>query len=148
MVMAPLLQRYSDYLDVLDEHVQKQPPASDESYVDLLSPAEAVDLCIIRDAIVDLALDSAQRREIDRLDELLIKHARVVAENLPPSPVSRPADHWWWHLEQGAQVRQQASPNAAGGPSEAPDGSRMSRLPARVKRRWARRLVGAPAGWD
>ncbi len=106
--MARLLQRYGDYLDALDEYVEQHPPASDKSYIDLLSPAEAVDICIIRDAIAELDLESAQRRELDRLDGLLVKHARFIAENLPPSPVPRPAARWWWHLGEGPQVREPA----------------------------------------
>lgn len=108
MVIPYALQRYSDYVDTLDAYVREHSNLSEDECLDLLSPGEAVDLCIIRDQVNEAELSVDQQRELERLDGLLVKHAHVVAENLPPSPGPHLRSHWWWFLHEGSQVREQA----------------------------------------
>lgn len=114
MVTPYPLQRYSDYLDTLDAYVREHPDLSDDDYLDLLSPGEAVDLCVIRDQIGELRLSVNQHSERERLDALLIKHAHIVGDNLPPISDQHPRSHWWWHLGEGPQVHEEALAAAKG----------------------------------
>ncbi len=37
------------------------------------------------------------RRQLERLDELLVEYRDVVTGNAPPD-VTAPRSRWWWHL--------------------------------------------------
>ena len=106
MAVGPVkyLARYGDYLDTVDKYAQETP---EHEYVDLLSPGEALDLLIIRDKLSECELDDGQQRALLRLDNLLIKHHRLVVENVPPYP-EKPLARWWWHLHRGPWVREEA----------------------------------------
>jgi hypothetical protein len=99
------LERYRSYLEALDEEVRR--PQEGNEYLELLSPSEVIDLLCARDEIAEMHLDSSQCAEVERLDTLLIKHHLLVPQNIPPYP-DEPRAHWWWHLHEGPQVREQA----------------------------------------
>lgn len=102
--MNQLLARYRRYLDSVEAEA---PWVSPEEYEDLLSPAEVDDLCIIRDSLAMISLSEVERQELAHLDALLLKHWRIIAANLL-SYGDKPRAHWWWHLDEGPQVREQA----------------------------------------
>ncbi len=108
MVTVDALDQYRAYLEVLDRQAGELGSPSGDDYIDLLSPAEAVDLCLIRDKLAEAPPAADRRDELGRLDALLLKHARVVGDNLPPSPILRPLTRWWWHLAKGPQARDEA----------------------------------------
>lgn len=99
------LDRYRRYVDVLDEYAARL--LDQEEYLDLLTPGEVVDLLCTRDELETLRLDPEQVAELARLDDLIVKHHRVIAWNLP-SVRTEPRAHWWWHLHEGPQVRAEA----------------------------------------
>lgn len=103
--LAPL-ERYRSYLETIDEESRRV--ADDEEYLDLLAPSEVIDLLCVRDEIAEQSLDAEQRRETDRLDDLLLKHRRLIAENIAPR-TGEPNARWWWRLHEGPQVREEAT---------------------------------------
>lgn len=101
MADVTALTQYRTYLEAVDDEAKATP---EEEYIDLLSPGEVADLLVIRDELTDAGLSPEERRELERLDDLIAKHWRLIAENIPPHP-ERPRSHWWWHLHEGPQVR-------------------------------------------
>lgn len=98
-----LLERYRRYLIVMDEWA----PSWDDDRLELLSPGEAFDILSIRDRLKEARLTAAEQRELERLDDLLVKYHDVVSGNAPPD-VAAPRAHWWWHLGEGPEVRDAA----------------------------------------
>jgi hypothetical protein len=105
---------YRDYLRPLDDEACRI--TDDEEYVDLLTPDEVIDLLCTRDKLATMSLNPEEQSEVSDLDDVLVKHHRIVVENIPPFP-DKPRSHWWWHLHEGPQVRREA---------EAPDMKRAS----------------------
>jgi hypothetical protein len=103
-----LLGRYRRYLATMDTWA----PSWDEGRLDLLSPGEAFDILSIRDRLAEARLTPDDRRELQRLDDLLVKYHDVVSGNAPPA-TSAPRERWWWHLHEGPQVRDQAPASRA-----------------------------------
>ncbi|MBI2941946.1 MAG: hypothetical protein HYY04_16070 [Chloroflexi bacterium] len=56
-------------------------------------------------------LSSLDKRRVTELDDLLVVKHDLIAEVLPfpQRPGSR---HWWWYLDEGPQVREQARQKA------------------------------------
>lgn len=107
MAGVSALDQYRRYLAVIDRESARLPSDDLEAYLELLGPGEALDLLVIRDEIAQLDLTPEERCELDVLDDLLVKHRRLIAENLWPHPaVAR--GRWWWHLDEGPEVRQRA----------------------------------------
>ena len=104
MAKVTTLEQYRIYLEAVDEEAQQ---TSQDEYADLLSPGEVIDLLVIRDEISREDLSPEEQQELERLDDLLIKHYRLVTGNIPPEP-RKPRSQWWWHLHAGPQVRQKA----------------------------------------
>lgn len=102
MVSQTPLERYRRYLDTLDAEAQRTP--DEEDYLELLSPGEVIDLLCTRDEVAEMSLDNELLHELDRLDDLLTKHYRLIPENVPAFP-DKPSERWWWHLHDGPQVR-------------------------------------------
>ncbi|MBI4504311.1 MAG: hypothetical protein HY691_02155 [Chloroflexi bacterium] len=98
------LEQYRLYLESVEEE-SPHTPASE--YLELLSPGEALDLLTIRDRLSTMSLSPAEQRELARLDELLMKHQRLVVDNIPHF-ADEPRTRWWWHLHEGPQVREEA----------------------------------------
>lgn len=96
------LDRYRRYLEPLDREATQV--ADEEAYLDLMSDGEIIDLLCTRDELEQMHLAPEQRDYLTRLDDLLVKHHRVIAENLWPFP-EKPRSQWWWHLHDGPQVR-------------------------------------------
>jgi hypothetical protein len=94
------LRRYRAYLEAIDEEAART--ASEDEYLDLLAPSEVIDLLCARDEIEQQTLDADQRADVARLDDLLVKHGRVVTEN--SSSTGEPGSQWWWRLEQSPRV--------------------------------------------
>lgn len=97
MAMAEIeaLQRYCRYLELIEAQALR--PSDDEEYLELLAPGEAVDLLCARDELAGAPLTPGQQREVQRLDGLLRKHARLVSGNAVPPP-NKPEHFWWWFL--------------------------------------------------
>ena len=98
-----LLARYRRYLLVMDEYAATW----DDDPLDLLSPGEAFDILTIRDRLAEAHLAHARRRELEHLDDLPVKYRDVVSGNAPPD-VRASCSRWWWHLEEGPHVRDDA----------------------------------------
>jgi hypothetical protein len=98
-----LLERYRRYLVVMDEWA----PSWDDDRLELLSPGEAFDILSVRDRLEEARLTSAEQRELEQLDGLLVKYHDVVSGNAPPD-ADAPRARWWWHLGDGPQVRDAA----------------------------------------
>lgn len=109
MADVKALHRYRRYLDLIDREAPE--PSDAEEYFELLTTGEAVDLLCARDTLAELDFDGEQLREIDRLDELLLKHSRLIEGNIV-TPPNIPRSHWWWFLQEGPQVREQAKTSA------------------------------------
>lgn len=83
-------------------------PTDDEEYFELLTTGEAVEFLCARDDLAESDLSPEQRRELAQLDDLLVKHYRLIEGNvLAPPGITR--SRWWWFLNEGPQVREQAS---------------------------------------
>ena len=100
-----LLERYRHLLRTLDEEAGKTPP---KEYLDLLGPGEVDELLLIRNRISEMDLSPEQKAEVSEADDLLVKHRRLITEWLSMGSVEEPIAHWWWHLDEGPQVREQA----------------------------------------
>jgi hypothetical protein len=98
-----LLERYRRYLVVMDEWAASW----DGERLDLLSPGEAFDILSIRDRLAEARLAPAERAQLERLDDLLIRYRDVVAGNAPPD-IAAPPERWWWRLDEGPRVRDEA----------------------------------------
>lgn len=97
------LRRYSDYLDALDQHAKRVP---EDEYASLLSKWQIDSLLHLRDGIARSGPSPGEKDELGRLDDLLVKHRRLVVENVPHYE-NKNRCHWWWHLHEGPQVREQ-----------------------------------------
>ncbi|MCL5958775.1 MAG: hypothetical protein M1358_05560 [Chloroflexi bacterium] len=53
-------------------------------------------------------LTPQQREEITRIDDDLARLHRRVADVLPPGGETPDRSQWWWHLDEGPQVRKEA----------------------------------------
>jgi uncharacterized protein len=105
------LQQYRHYLHFINEEAKNMPK---NEYADLLDPSEALDLLTIRDELSQAELSTDEQRELDLLDDLLVKHYRLIAHNIPVT--DEPRSPWWWHLHEGPPtVRERASYSTAGG---------------------------------
>lgn len=100
-----LLERYRYLLRTLDEEARKTPP---EEYLELLSPGEVDEILLIRNRISEMDLSPEQKAEVRKADDLLIKHRGLIMEWLSVGSVEEPIAHWWWHLDKGPQVREEA----------------------------------------
>jgi len=100
-----LLERYQHLLRILDEEARETPS---EEYLELLSPGEVDELLLIRNRISEMDLNSEQMAEVRKADDLLIKHRRLIMEWLSVGSIEEPVAHWWWHLDKGPQVREEA----------------------------------------
>jgi hypothetical protein len=98
------LQVYHKYLNAIEEEARQTPQSE---YLDLLSQGEAIDLLCARDEIEEDALQPTERQELARLDDLLLKHHRLISAHVPLIP-DKPRSQWWWHLDKGPQVREEA----------------------------------------
>ncbi|TAK33902.1 MAG: hypothetical protein EPO21_11280 [Chloroflexota bacterium] len=107
MVAAQALERYRRYLESVESEADRA--SGEEEYFELLDPGETIDLLCTRDQLAELTLGEAQMAELERLDQLLVKHHRLIAGNVPPSP-DKPPSRWWWHLHQGPRVRRTGKP--------------------------------------
>lgn len=105
MAAVTALDRYRAYLEAIDDEARNV--TSEDAYLDLLAPSEAIDLLCVRDELVETDLAAVEQRERDQLDDLLVKHRRLIAENISPTP-GEPRERWWWHLHEGPQVRAEA----------------------------------------
>jgi hypothetical protein len=67
-----------------------------------------------RDEIEDRlgTLTSLQRREVERVDEILAGKWRLMKIAFPPRSM-HDRSRWWWFLHEGPQVREQAQRIAA-----------------------------------
>ncbi|MBI4496762.1 MAG: hypothetical protein HY689_02545 [Chloroflexi bacterium] len=104
MAILTALEHYRHYLETIDRQASEVPP---DEYEDLLSPGEVDDICIIRDELAAAQFSEEEQQELARLDGLLLKHWRIIATNLLDYRDKSRA-HWWWHLDEGPQVREQA----------------------------------------
>src|SRR6266511_3364033 len=103
MATVTALEQYRACLESVDQEVL----TSESEYADLLTPGEVLDLLVVRDEIDESKLNPDQRRRLVELDDLLVKHARLVTDNAPPQ-ADVPRSRWWWHLHKGPQVRDDA----------------------------------------
>ncbi len=103
MATVTALEQYRAYLESVDQEVL----TSGSEYADLLTPGEVLDLLVVRDEIDESKLNPDQRRRLVELDDLLVKHARLVSDNIAPQP-DLPVSRWWWHLHKGPQIRDDA----------------------------------------
>ncbi|MBI2321795.1 MAG: hypothetical protein HYU88_06815 [Chloroflexi bacterium] len=98
-----LLDTYRRYLRAMDAWAESW----DEDRFDLLSPGEAFDVLWVRDRLDKAQLTDVEQQELRELDDLLVKYSDVIVANMPPrADVSR--SHWWWYLDEGPQVREEA----------------------------------------
>lgn len=102
---SSLLERYRHLLRTLDEESRRTLP---EDYLELLGPGEVDEILLIRDRISEMDLSSEQRAEVRKADDLLMKHRRLIMEWLSVGSIEEPLAHWWWHLDKGPQVRDEA----------------------------------------
>ncbi len=101
------LRQYRRYLESIDKEVRNTPKSE---YIDVLSPGEVLDLLTIRDEISQIELSAEEKRELNSLDDLLIRHYWLIAQNIPVT--DEPRSRWWWHLHEGPEVRERASLNS------------------------------------
>lgn len=100
-----LLERYGRWLRLLDNEASR---TEDGEYLDLLGPGEVDELLFMWDEISRIDLSPEQRAELTKLDDILMKHYRVVAEWMPTRLPGESRSHWWWYLDEGPQVREEA----------------------------------------
>lgn len=62
---------------------------------------------LTRDSVADVAWSPAQQAEIERLDDALVAHWRQF-EDVLPNPNFQDRARWWWFLNEGPQVREEA----------------------------------------
>lgn len=98
-----LLDTYRRYLRSMDAWAESW----DEDRADLLSPGEVFDLLWLRERLAECRLTDAEQSELRELDDVLIKHQDVISANMPPRP-EVPRARWWWYLDEGPQVREEA----------------------------------------
>ena len=104
-VDSSLLERYGHVLRTLDREAAQTPP---DQYLELLGPGEVDDLLLIRNRLSEIDLNSKQEVELRQADDVLLRHHRLIAEWLSPGSVEEPTTRWWWHLDEGPQVRAEA----------------------------------------
>ena len=100
------IQVLRNYLYSIEKHAQ---PEGEDEYWDLLSQGEGIDVLCARDEVLDEQLSDEERLELERLDDLLIKHRQLITSYVPPLPGKSRA-RWWWFLHEGPQVREQTKP--------------------------------------
>lgn len=89
----------------VDQYVHLVGLLEDDEYYDISIPVILAD----RDAIAEgwSGLDAEQRARVEAADKVLAQKHRIVAQMLPhPEHTDRHA--WWWHLNEGPQVREEA----------------------------------------
>ena len=112
MAQNKTLTKYQTYLELVHEYAQRLPWEGIEDVADLLGPGEVLDLLVIRDKLSQQALTSDEQVLLDRLDDLLVKYRQIVTDNVPELP-GHPQSYWWWHLDEGPEVREQAKASQA-----------------------------------
>lgn len=63
---------------------------------------------VTRDSLADAGLTPNEEIELGRLDAALVAQWKVFAEILPWH-LPHPRSHWWWFLNEGPQVREEAN---------------------------------------
>lgn len=63
---------------------------------------------LTRDGFGRFTLTQEEDRRLARLDDELVKRWEILAEELPNPNLDRDRRSWWWHLDKGPQVRQEA----------------------------------------
>jgi hypothetical protein len=103
-VEVTALRQYRRYLVSIDREVRKTPGSE---YIDVLSPGEVLDLLTTRDEISQTELSAEEKRELNSLDDLLVRYYWLIAQNIPVT--DEPRSRWWWHLHEGPEARERAS---------------------------------------
>ena len=69
--------------------------------------SQALIVLSTRDSLAQLPLTEQEQQALSRLDAELIKRWETLAECLP-FPSEHDRKHWWWFLDEGPQVREEA----------------------------------------
>lgn len=75
--------------------------------------SDSVLVLTTRNGFEDYLLTVDQQLRLDELDDQLVKRWKVVAEALPNPNFADDRRQWWWFLNEGPQVREQAKALAA-----------------------------------
>jgi len=88
-----------------------------EHLPDYAEELEVVNAFVTRETIEDevragAALDAAERQRLEQADNRLLSRHSVVLRRFPHLFSARPGNiprrYWWWFLDEGPQVREQA----------------------------------------
>lgn len=91
--------------NLLPRYVRKVDLLQDDDYYDTNVPLILIDRDVLEDQIDTLTAEQIQRMQA--ADLKLVKKAKIVAQMLP-SLGEHSRSRWWWFLNEGPQVREQA----------------------------------------